>query len=361
MNFRQIVRDYFTFSRGERKGIIILLVLIFLLAIANKFIFYFETPSRLDPVLFDSASHELGLLNDSLTRERSEGKLFSFNPNSIDSLSLDSLALSSLVKRNILKFRRKGGVFHSKEDFRKIRGITDLIYLKIEPYLLLENEKMTDAANSTKTELFNFDPNTTTDNEFLRLGFSTKQVATIRNYQNKGGYFKDKVGFFKLRGLRSDQKRELADFVFIKNNKETTIDSKKLVISNSQIELNSADTIQLKKLPGIGDKLSKRIVKYRDLLGGFYSVNQLKEVYGMADHTIRQIEDMVTVDVAKIKKLDVNFADLKELSKHPYLKKNLALQIVKFRTKYGSIPNPTILRDSMILNIDDYNRLKPYF
>ena len=60
MNFKQLIQDYFTFSRNERKGIIVLVVLIFLLAIANKAIFYFETPAKIDTVLLDSARHELG-------------------------------------------------------------------------------------------------------------------------------------------------------------------------------------------------------------------------------------------------------------------------------------------------------------
>jgi len=102
-------------------------------------------------------------------------------------------------------------------------------------------------------------------------------------------------------------------------------------------------------------------VKYRDLLGGFYSISQLKEVYGLSEQTIQLIEGKVTVDVTQIRKLDVNFADANELSRHPYLKKILASKIVKFRTKNGNIRDLAILRDSMILNIDEYNRIKPYY
>jgi DNA uptake protein ComE-like DNA-binding protein len=114
-------------------------------------------------------------------------------------------------------------------------------------------------------------------------------------------------------------------------------------------------------LPGIGTVLAKRIVKYRDLLGGFYTVDQLKEVYGLSEQTALIIEDKLTVDITRIKKLNLNFADEYELSRHPYLKKNLASKIVKFRTKHGSFQDFVILRDSMILNIDEYNRIRPYF
>lgn len=360
MKFRQIIQDYFTFSRNERKGIIILLVIIFMLAIANKIIFYFETPAKIDANLFDSASRKLGLFNDSINRQSSQKKLFPFNPNTIDSMDLSSLDLPESVKLNLLKFRNKKGKIFSDADFRKIYGVTDSIYTRIAPYLLFKKEDYSLSASSLKTELFLFDPNKATDAEFLRLGLSGKQVATIRNYQGKGGSFKNKEGFFRMWGLREEQKSVLSDFVVIEgaDNSHAKLIS---AIQNSQIDLNSADSIQLRQLPGIGEKLSKRIVKYRDLLGGFYSVKQLKEVYGLSEQTILLIEDKVTVDISKIRKLDVNFSDVNELSRHPYLKKNLARQIVKFRSGYGSIHDLAVLRDSMIFNIDDYNRLRPYF
>lgn len=360
MNFKQIIQDYFTFSRNERKGIIVLLILIFLLSVANKVIFYFEIPAKIDVALLDSASRELGIVNDSVNQEETLKTLFFFNPNTIDSVALDSLNIPESVKVNLLKFRSKGGKIHSNPDFRKIFGVTDQVFSQVSPFLLLENESNSQKRISSAFGLFLFDPNKATDSEFLRLGFSDKQITTIRKYMNKGGVFRDKADFLKIRVISEDQKRILSDWVVIESVKKA-LPGENLVINTISIELNSADSIQLKQLPGIGDVLSKRIAKYRDLLGGFYSVSQLKEVYGLSEQTIRLIEDKVTVDVARIRKLDINFADVNELSRHPYLQKNLARQIVKFRNRNGSIRDLITLRDSMILNIDEYNRIKPYF
>jgi DNA uptake protein ComE-like DNA-binding protein len=177
---------------------------------------------------------------------------------------------------------------------------------------------------------------------------------------DKGGVFRSKADFFKIRVISENQKRILSDWIVIESVSKVST-KENFVVNTSTIEINSADSIQLKQLPGIGSVLSKRIVKYRDLLGGFYSVSQLKEVYGLNEQTISLIEEKVTVDITRIRKIDVNFADANELSRHPYLKKNLANKIVKFRTKNGSIRDLAILRDSMILNIDEYNRIKPYF
>ncbi|MBV5315669.1 MAG: helix-hairpin-helix domain-containing protein [Prolixibacteraceae bacterium] len=360
MNFKQFFQDYFTFSRNERRGITVLLVLIFLLAIANKLIFYFETPGRLDPVLFDSARVELGLLNDSLAQQQSGGKLFSFNPNSIDSVSLSELDLPVTVTQNLLKFRNKGGRLYQKSDFRKIYGVTDDVYLKIEPYLQFDELKVDRSSQTTEFELFVFDPNKASDSDFHRLGLSEKQIKTIRNYQSKGGSFRSKDDFFKIWGLTDYQKSTLSEFVRIEQ-----LESPQSPKSNRteivKLELNSADSTELETLPGIGDKLSKRIVKYREMLGGFYSLSQLKEVYGLNEQTIQMISEKLTIDATKIKKIDWNFADAKELSRHPYLRNNLSKQIVTYRSKNGSIKDLSVLRDSMILNIDEYNRLKPYF
>jgi len=360
MNFRQIIQDYFTFSRNERKGIVVLIILIFLLAVANKVIFYFETPAKIDKALLDSARSELGIAIDSINQKEALLTLFVFNPNTIDSAALDSLAIPQSVKINLLKFRNKGGKIRSNSDFRKIYGVTDQLFGQVSPFLLFENEKTLLKNNIAVPELFLFNPNKATDNEFGRLGFSDKQIATIRKYLDKGGVFRNKNDFFKIRVISENQKRILFDWVVIETNSKKSFGGSSTMKVFS-IELNSADSIHLKQLPGIGSVLSKRIVKYRDLLGGFYSANQLKEVYGLNEQTIRLIEENVTVDINLIRKLDLNFADLNELSRHPYLQKKLANKIVKFRTKNGSIQDFAVLRDSMILNIDEYNRIKPYF
>ena len=360
MNFKQLIQDYFTFSRNERRGIVILLVLIFLLAVTNKVIFYFETPSKLDPVLFDSARHELGMLNDSLNQYESGKRLFAFNPNSIDSITLTTLDLPESVKQNLLKFRNKGGKFNTDTDFRKIYGVTDQIFLKIKPYLQLAEIDVAKTPAKSSAEFFFFDPNTTSDMDFHRLGLTEKQIETIRNYQRKGGYFRSNADFFKMWGLTDQQKNALSDYIRIEKH-EIGEQKIKALTEIKNMDLNTADSTELELLPGIGDKLSKRIVKYRDMLGGFYSVTQLKEVYGLNEQTIQLITPRLTIDLAKIKKIDWNFADDFELSKHPYLRNNLSKQVVKFRSKNGSISNLEVLRDSMILNMDEYNRLKPYF
>lgn len=359
MNFKQFIQDYFTFSRNERKGITILLVIIFLLAVANKVIFYFETPAKIDVDLLDTARSEMFLFNDSINDLVAENKFFRFNPNTIDRDALDSLSIPEGIKRNMLKFREKGGKFYSETDFRKIYGVTDAIFNQLAPFLVFENKIVQTTPIKNQPELFLFDPNTASDNDFIRLGLKKKQIQIIRNYQRKGGTFRNTADFLKIYGISETQKELLADYIVI-GEKENVKIEKVAEVTKREIEINAADSIELMNLPGIGDKLSKRIVKYRDLLGGFHTLDQLKEVYGLNEEVIRRIDEFITVDPKRIRKVDLNFAEWDELAKHPYIQKNTANQIIKFRTKYGSIQKSSVLLDSMILNIDEYARLKPY-
>jgi competence ComEA-like helix-hairpin-helix protein len=360
MSFKQLVKDYFTFSRNERKGITILLILIFLLGIANKLVFYFEKPARIDFNLLDSASIKLGEYSDSINQTKTQTRLFRFNPNTIDSVTLESLDLPVNVKSNLLKFRNRKGKFHVVSDFKKIYGVTDSVYGKVESYLFLDVEPDRQRAIADKQELFQFDPNKASDQDFLSLGFSEKQISTIRNFQKKGGSFHSQDDFFKIYGITDHQKSILSDYILIEDQPKNVV-KKTEFVNEVRIELNSADSVTLEQLPGIGEKLSKRIVKYRELLGGFYKTDQLSEVYGLNEQTIQKIGSKLTIDTTKIRKIDLNFADQKGLSRHPYIQKNLAEKIIKFRTSHGSISDLSVLLDNMILNIDEYKRLRPYF
>lgn len=361
MNLKQLIRDYFTFSRNERKGLIILVFIIFVLAVANKLVFYFEKPAVIDKALIDSVRQKLGEYNDSLYEIEPAKVLFYFNPNLIDSVALDSLNVPDQVKLNLLRYRSKGGYFKSVDDLHKIYGLTEDVYTRLLPYVLFDERKPLSIEPKSDINLFAFDPNTATDYEFLKLGFSEKQIEAIRKYQSKSGSFKTKTEFLQLKIIGENQKSKISGFINLPDENKGNQNAISIQQKTVRIELNSADTIQLKELPGIGSVLAKRIVKYRDLLGGFYSIKQLYEVYGMPEQTVKLIEPQVEVKSSSVRKLDLNFGDKSELSKHPYLKNNLATKIIKFRSRYGKINNVEILRDSMILNIDEFTRIKPYF
>ena len=127
-----------------------------------------------------------------------------------------------------------------------------------------------------------------------------------------------------------------------------------------KVELNSADTLQLRKVPGIGAKLAARTSNYRLALGGFYDLEQIKEVYNMPEISIEQLEKYFYIDKTKLSKLNLNTDSIIHLSRHPYLNWNQAKSIVNYRKVHGDYTN--INQILMIKLIPDalFHKIAPY-
>ena len=126
------------------------------------------------------------------------------------------------------------------------------------------------------------------------------------------------------------------------------------------IEINSCDSTELLRLPGIGTVLSSRIVRYRNLLGGFASKEQLLEVYGLRPETFNTIKDMVTVDTTLIDKINVNTADFRRFSRLPYFERQEINDLLRYRNTNGQIDNINELIENSILSNDKAAKIKPY-
>ena len=125
-------------------------------------------------------------------------------------------------------------------------------------------------------------------------------------------------------------------------------------------ELNSADTSELIKIYGIGSYTSMQIVKYRNLLGGYVSVKQLKEVPGIHEEAFNLILDKFTLDSSKVTKLNINTATVEEMKKHPYIKYNLANLIVNYRKQHGNYKSVEEIKKLDLVNDELFAKLAPY-
>ena len=129
--------------------------------------------------------------------------------------------------------------------------------------------------------------------------------------------------------------------------------------AGTMIELNEADTLTLKKIPGIGSTFARRIVSYRELLGGFYTVEQLAEVYGIDEERYNALHTWFKVDTTCIQPLRVNQLSFKELLRHPYLNTSQVRQIERLRRKAPLQSwNDLILLEEF--SAIDRQRLRPY-
>ena len=126
------------------------------------------------------------------------------------------------------------------------------------------------------------------------------------------------------------------------------------------VELNSADTTTLQLLHGIGPTYARRIVRYRDRLGGFTSKRQLLEVYGITPQLLENIEPYITIDTLGINKIDINSIPLKQLIKHPYIEYYQARDIVTLRNSGRRFNCSDDLRAIPSMADSTLQRLLPY-
>jgi competence ComEA-like helix-hairpin-helix protein len=219
---------------------------------------------------------------------------------------------------------------------------------------------------------FNFNPNTLSEAGFVKLGLRPRLAKTILNYRNKGGQFYKKEDFKKIWGLHEDEYKQLAPYISIPKQKRQYAKSsyKNYERSNTSerprqnlnIEINSATADQLIELNGIAEKLASNILKYRKMLGGFHSVTQIKEVYGIRPETFDKIKKHLKCNSSSIEKVNINEATLNEMKRHPYLRKDdLGLKITRFR-KSQDYEIKTLKDLKQIEGMTDalYNRLVPY-
>src|SRR5688572_1532965 len=230
-----------------------------------------------------------------------------------------------------------------------------------------ESEK--DQASTQQLTLFHFDPNSTAAKDLIRLGFSQNLATRITRYREKGGKFRIKSDLLKIYGVDSTFYQRIYPFISLPQGKAAgekagkTFESKNASAVKKVLEkfdLNNADTSQLKKIYGIGDKLSLRILKYRDVLGGFVSMGQLKEVYGLDSLVItRLIESSTIKNEFKPTKININTASEKQLSSHPYLSK-VAKAIGSYRFQHGDFNRVEDIQNVSAIDEKFIQRIIPY-
>lgn len=211
-----------------------------------------------------------------------------------------------------------------------------------------------------RVERFPFDPNTADSTTLLRLGLQPWQVRSLYRYRAKGGVFRTPSDFARLYGLTVKQYRELLPYIRIAEDyrpaaevygarparpdtlsvgagEPTAVDPHPAYPAKLQpgehVSLNEADTTLLKRIPGIGSYFSRRIVAYRQRLGGFYDTAQLLEIKNFPAASLSYME----VDASKITRLNVNRLTLYQLKAHPYINYLQAQAIIDYRNSKGPL------------------------
>ncbi len=298
------LRELFNFSGKERTGIIVLLLIIFILLLIGWLI------PRFFPADKNDFSKWQGEVNDYLTKKEAvipvpiALHISTFNPNEVDSVSLANMGLPLKVRNNWLKYLEKGGHFRDKEGVKKIFGMTSELFDQLDNFIVIP------AKSISVVE--------------IAKGASASKPAN--------GFNRDTI--FKHTYSKKEMQKVTAQ------------------------ELNSTDSLHLLEIPGIGPVFASRIIRYRNLLGGYYSVTQLKEVYGMKEETFKAVESYFIVDPTMLKSFNINFSTVQEMGRHPYFGFKTARKVAKLRDKTGKISSPDDL--SSVITADSLNKLIPY-
>lgn len=241
-------------------------------------------------------------------------ELFYFDPNTADSIQLLRLGLQPWQVRNIYKYRAAGGRYNKPTDFARLYGLTLKQYKRLEPYIKIEGEVM--AADVIKPS---------------QSDFSGK---------NKAETSPDK----------SDVEKEQSLAAYPIKIKE-----------GEHININTADTNDLKRIPGIGSYYARQIVSYRQRLGGIANVHQLLEIQGFPESSLKfMIVEQDSNTHHPITKIKINHLDQNALSRHPYIRYVQAKEILNFRRLHGAIKKADDLRRLPSFTDADVDRLNPY-
>jgi len=261
-----------------------------------------------------------------------------------------------------------------EEKIAQLENQKDSIRLQNTESNLLEQKNASTSSARTQPngtsvksiKLFPFDPNTVNFNELKQLGFSEKTAGILIKYRDKGGRFNRVTDLLKVYGVDSSFFQSIEPYIDIKKD---TNQVKKPIISEVElfkpqkpliIEINSADSAQWTQLPGIGPVYAKRICNFRSYLGGFVNTEQIKEVYNFPEETYNNISKYLTVDATKIVTINLNFANVDELKKHPYCDFSQAKKIIEYRSKRGSYETVDQLLNDSVLSAVEFNQLMPY-
>ena len=300
--------DFFYFSKSDRRAL--LLMLGFLAGVVVTSVVFFSREQEHPLEEGEDIDSVYCAFFDGLVRDTADSPVcatyrqeavsapetFRFDPNTADSTALLRLGLKPWQVRNIYKYRARGGRYHRPEDFARLYGLTKGDYDRLYPYICIADEYK------------------------LLADVSPELLQDKRSVEKESTSYPEKYE------------------------------------EGTRIELNAADTVMLKKIPGIGSYYARKIVDYRKRLGGFVSVFQLDEVEGLPE----DVERWFTVSSDALVPLCINRLPVEKMRLHPYINFHQGRVIAAHRRKYGTIKRLQELSLYEEFTSADLERLQPY-
>ena len=241
-----------------------------------------------------------------------------FDPNKFSYEELREAGLPKEVAVGVVRWRSYGKVYRVKEDLVLVSGMADSLYAVLKPFIVI-------------------DPSV---------------AAKPKEYERK-----ERAEYFAEKSQPEQSQLPKTDSL---SKPKPAKEEPSFAHSEPLVELNSADTTALISVNGIGSKSAAEIVKYRDLLGGYHSVEQISELKCVTEQNYEKILQQIYCDSCEIRKIDINFAAPKVIARHPYVSAAALRKIIKQRQLKGGWSRIEEMVEDNILSEDEAKRLAPY-
>ena len=337
---KNFIKEYFNFSKREQNGMLVLFAILLVLIAANIFVSVHKSNQKVD---FSDFETEIDSFLVYQQTHFDDSELFAFDPNTASREDLLRLGLSPKSVNGIMNYRDKGYKFYKPEDITRVRTLKPEEYETIKDYIVIEKSSYGNNRQHNRDYSYPDEDR----------GFKPWQAENIVKYRNKGGRFKQPSDIAKMHGIDKDFAEKLMPYIKIESQSQTAS-------YDILVNINTATEIDFQKLKGIGEAYSKRIVAYREKLGGFVSVEQLREVYGMTDELYNSISANLKIGSEPIRTININTADFKTLVSHPYIDKNIASAILNYRDFAKTIKSTDELVKQKAISQSDYDKISKY-
>ncbi len=361
--YNNVIKDWFYFTRQQRRGILVMLILIVALPLMGRLISTYLRHSGINDEAVQLAMNEFEQHLEHVrkekerlaekmeaerkaVRQRSEADYLArleprrFDPNALSLEEWTSMGVSSRIGRSIRNYLAAGGSFRFKQDLKRIYVMDDNLYEELEPWITLPDREAVATTAPDPVDSSSL-PHSPSETGILKDQDENRQdVTATADASGKMGHSAN--GSPPGRGHAAEPAKGFAE-------REPVI-----------IHLNKADTTDLQGLRGIGPVFSRRIARYRDLLGGYSCTSQLLEVFGMDSARFYGIKPYIKTDTGTIRKIDINRADFGDLVRHPYVEQPVASAILNMRDQHGFFNNVGEIKQSYLIDEVLWERLKPY-
>lgn len=290
-----------------------------------------------------------------------------FDPNTADYRTLVAAGVPRDIAVGIIRWREAGKVYRVKEDLALCYNMTDSLYFLLEPYIIIgkeyqfqpkEFESETNEAARATIEVGPFSLDTVGISYLQGIGFTRRQAELVIKYRDMIGGYRSIEEFEECYAVDSAMAARLRPYlIFPPRDTLKPYDKERVEFP---IDLNSADSVMLCKVSGIGAKSASHILFYRELLGGYHSVSQILELKVVTEENFQRILPQIYCDSAKIKKININFARPKELEVHPYISNRMLRQIINNRELKGGWSNLEEMIEDDIFSAEEAARIAPY-